>query len=85
MKNNKKKCMEDIMATIIATTIKALGAIGAIICIALIVIGFIYKLDYRTISNDPLYIKCTCIGLLFMLNYIFWAILATYLCNKKKK
>lgn len=85
MKNNKKKCMEDIMATIIATTIKALGAIGTIICIVLIVIGFIYKLDYITISNDPLYIKCACIGLLFMLNYIFWTILATYLCNKKKK
>ena len=84
MKNNKK-CMEDIIATIIATTIKTLGAIGAIICIVLIIIGFIYKLDYITISNDPLYIKCACIGLLFMLNYIFWAILATDLCSKKKK
>ena len=42
MKKNKKKCMEDIMATIIATTIKALGVIGAIICIVLGVIGFIF-------------------------------------------
>ena len=85
MKKIKKKCMDDIMATIIATTIKALGVIGAIICMALIIIGFIYKLDYRTILNDTLYIKCTYIGLAFMFNYMFWAIMATYLCNKKKK
>ena len=85
MKKIKKKCMEDIMATIIATTIKALGVIGAIICIVLIVIGFIYKLDYIAISNNTLYIKCTYIGLAFMFNYMFWTILATYLCNKKKK
>ena len=85
MKKIKKKCMEDIMATIIATTIKALGVIGAIICMALIIIGFIYKSDCKTIVNNPLYITCACIGLLFMLNYMFWTILATYLCNKKKK
>ena len=85
MKNNKKKCMEDIMATIIATTIKALGVIGTIICIVLGVIGFIYKSDCKTIVNNPLYIKCTYIGLAFMFNYMFWVTLATYLCNKKKK
>ena len=85
MKKIKKKCMEDIMATIIATTIKALGVIGAIICIVLIIIGFIYKSDYRTISNNTLYIKCTYIGLAFIFNYMFWTTLATYLCNKKKK
>lgn len=81
----KKKCMENIMATVIATVIKALGAIGAIICIVLFVIEFICKLDYETISNNLLCIKYTYVGLIFMANYIFWAILATYLCNKKRK
>ena len=85
MKKIKKKCMTDMMATIIATTIIALGVIGAIICIVLFVIGFIYKSDCKTIVNNPLYITCACIGLLFMLNYMFWVTLATYLCNKKKK
>ena len=85
MTNIEKNFMKDMMATIIATTIKTLGVIGAIICIVLGVIGFIYKSDYKTITNNPLYITCACIGLLFMLNYMFWSTLATYLCNKKKK
>ena len=85
MKKIKKKCMTDIIATIIATSIKTLGVIGAIICIVLIIIGFIYKSDYRTILNNPLYIRCAYIGLAFMFNYVFWTTLATYVCNKKKK
>lgn len=85
MKKIKKKCTKDMIATIIATTIKALGVIGAIICIVLITIGFCYKFVYIAIINNPLYIKCTYIGLAFMFDYIFWTTLATYLCNKKKK
>lgn len=85
MNDIEKKFMKDMMADIIATTIKTLGVIGAIICIVLFVIGFVYKSDYKTITNHPLYITCACIGLIFMCNYIFWAILATFICNKKRK